>query len=443
VAPEEPGSEPEATAAGGSRYNVEVTGGKGVVVGDYATVVQFYANAPDPLSSHIRVHDFKALIDERTRGFVGRDFVFTAIDEALRDEQLPCGYVVIQGEPGIGKTALMGQLVKTSGYVHHFNVSSLGIRSAKAFLSSVCAQLIVRFGLDYAALPSAAAEDGGFLSRLLAEVAEKPANLPLVITIDALDEAEDLNLRPGANVLFLPPNLPAGVFFVVTTRPQHDYRLFVDPRRDIYLRDDDPQNLEDVRAYIRGFAEASRDRMSRQIERWGVTDDEFVEILTNKSEGNFMYLVHVLRDIRSDVLTADTIDHIQRLPQGLRAYYRQHWNAMKGEDQQRFRRYQEPVICLLATAREPVSLAQVVAWTRQYWARSGWNPDDLDRTSAIDVVREWREFLNSADIDGETRYRVYHASFQDFLRDEVGLAAYHDAISDAALAKIPGVLGGP
>jgi hypothetical protein len=33
---------------------------------------------------------------------------------------------------------------------------------------------------------------------------------------------------------------------------------------------------------------------------------------------------------------------------------------------------------------------------------------------------------------------VYHASFQDFLADEVGLREYHAAIGDAALSRIPG-----
>ena len=37
-----------------------------------------------------------------------------------------------------------------------------------------------------------------------------------------------------------------------------------------------------------------------------------------KSAGNFMYLVHVLRDIASGALTAANVDDIEKLPQGLR-----------------------------------------------------------------------------------------------------------------------------
>jgi hypothetical protein len=57
--------------------------------------------------------------------------------------------------------------------------------------------------------------------------------------------------------------------------------------------------------------------------------------------------------------------------------------------------------------------------------------------SVNDVLTAWREFLNDDEREGETPYRVYHASFQDFLADEVGLVTYHEAIGETALSKIP------
>src|SRR5262249_23345463 len=160
----------------------------------FATVVQIFNQAPAPLASQIRTQEFAALIEERTRNFVGREYVFAAIDEAIGSDDFPSGYVVVQGEPGIGKTAIIGQLVKTRGYVHHFNVAPLGIRSPQSFLSNICAQIIVRYGLSHAALPAEATQDGGFLARLLSEAADEPENLPIIVAVDALDEAEDVNL---------------------------------------------------------------------------------------------------------------------------------------------------------------------------------------------------------------------------------------------------------
>jgi hypothetical protein len=420
---------------------VRVEGGKGSVIGDFATVIQIFKDAPAALSSRIRTREFSALVEERTRSFVGREYVFAAVDDALVADDFPSGYVVLQGEPGIGKTAIIGQLVKDRGLVHHFNVAPLGIRSPQAFLSNVCAQLIVRYGLDHASLPPEATQDGGFLSRLLAEASDVPKNLPIVVAVDALDEAEDVGLTAGANRLFLPPSLPSGVYFLVSTREQADYRLSADRRRDFYLRRDDPRNLEDVRTYIRDYVEAERERMQSRIGQWGVSEDDFVDVLTGKSAGNFMYLFHVLRDIASETLTAENVDDIRNLPQGLKDYYRRHWSDMRSADQEQFRKYQQPVVCLLATAREPVSVAQLLEWTTHFWESHDWDAKALDPIAVKDVLNAWREFLNEERLDGEGRYRVYHASFQDFLADEVGLSIYHETIGETALAKIPGFAG--
>jgi hypothetical protein len=421
-----------------SRYDVKVEGGQGVVIGEYATVVQVFENAPRPLASQIRTEEFSALIAERTRRFVGREYVFAAIDEALADDEFQSGYVVLRGEPGIGKTAIMSRLVTDRACVHHFNVAPLGIRSPQAFLANACAQLIVRYGLAHDALPPEATQDGGFLVRLLAEAAQEEANRPVVVAIDALDEAEHVALPAGTNRLFLPPSLPTGVWFVVSTREEAQSRLYADPMIDIYLRDDDPRNLADVEGYITEFIEMNRERMQSRIAEWSVDEAVFVGVLTEKSAGNFMYLVHVLRDIARGALTAATVDDLDKLPVGLRRYYARHWEEMRSADPVGFGRYGQPVVCLLATAREPVGLEQLIAWTRQYWERKGWDPAVVETMAVKDALGAWREFLNEETVNGERRYRVYHASFQDFLADEVGLMAYHATIGDAALAKIPG-----
>ena len=406
----------------------DVTGGA-IITGD--VIFKAFAEASVPISRHIRLREFQTLVNERTKRFVGRDFIFQAIDDLLKDPDFPSGYIVISGEPGIGKTALIAELVKRRGYVHHFNISLQNIRHARDFLANVCAQLIVRYELDHFTLPPDATKDSGFLSQLLSEVAEKEEALPTVILVDALDEAEDLGLDPGANILYLPPALPDGVYFVVATRDIADLRLFVDSRKDIYMQDDDPQNLEDVRQYIRDFIRDYRAKMTPRIGEWGVEEKEFVDVITEKSEGNFMYLVFVLGDIRDGRLTAVNVDNVHDLPKGLQAYYQRHWRSMRAHNEERFDKYYEPVVCILATALEPVTIAQVEEWTQ------------LKPTRIKRVIDEWHEFLNVDDPEeGKALYRIYHASFQEFLKEEVGLVKYHDKISVTALRKIPGFLDG-
>ncbi len=395
-----------------------------VLSGKFGEVVFNMFGQASVFSRYIRVREFRTLVNERTRGFVGRDFIFQAIDRLIQDPLFPSGYIVIRGEPGIGKTSLIAQLVKSRGYVHHFNIATQNIRSAQDFLQNLCAQLVVRYELDYAALPPEAIKDSGFLLQLIEDVV-KFKHGPLIVLLDALDEAEDSSLAPNTNFFYLPQSLPEGVFFVITTREQTDYRLFVDRREDIYLHDDNPANLEDVRQYIRNYVQDYHALMAHRIREWGKTDNEFVDIITEKSQGNFMYLVYVLRDIRDGKITATNLGNVRELPQGLRAYYQRHWRVMRAQDAERFDKYYQPVVCLLATAQESVSVALLAEWT------------ELAPSEVSKVIEQWREFLNVDRIDLKDEfYRLYHSSFQEFLKDQVGLLQYHDMIATTALGKI-------
>lgn len=415
------------------RKNVEVSGGKGVVVGDYATVFQSFGDDKRPVSSFIREAQFRSLVDERTKDFIGRDFVFDGIQQVLTGGEFTSGYLLIRGEPGIGKTAIAAMLVLRRSYVHHFNIAPENIRSPRQFLENVCAQLIVRYGLDHPTLPPQAGDDSGFLSQLLAEAADRArqhGELPVVVVVDALDEAEDTGLAPSANRLYLPRALPPGVFFVVTTREEADYRLDVDNETDIWLRDDDPANEQDIARYIEAFMEAHAQAMRERIQAWHLAPAAFVTEMTKLSEGNFMYLVHVLPEITAGRLSRQTVGGIGGLPRGLTGYYKRHWRDMKDADPRRFSTLQRPVLCFLAISREPVTIPQLMEWTH------------LDPGDIKSVVDEWREFLNEDPGNQPPLYRVYHRSFAEFLDEQENLRWYHGQIATTALSKIPGFLRG-
>lgn len=384
------------------------------------------------LADQILIRDFETLIVDRTRDFVGRDYIFKALDSHIANPDFPSGYVLIRGEPGIGKTALMAQLVKTRGYVHHFNVATQNIRTARVFLVNVCAQLIARYGLDHASLPPEAGADSGFLMRLLREAADKAGDEPVVVLVDALDEAEDSGLPPTANRLFLPPSLPDGVFFIVSMREEYDPRLDVVRVKRIHIKDEDPDNQADVRLYVKHFVGTHAAVMDGRIAGWDTTDDMFIDTIAAKSEGNFMYVIHVLRDIREGAITAESFDDINSLPAGLDSYYRRHWRTMRDQDRDRYEALYEPIVCTLAVVREPVTIVQLKEWAERITGVP------LTQMRIRGVIRDWREFLDEA-IIGEPRYRIYHASFQDFLRKEVGLTRFDDNIAQTALDRIPGL----
>jgi hypothetical protein len=431
-------------ASGLSKYDVDVSGGTVGAIGDnafinYGTVIKIYGAAPPSLSSLVRVKDFEATIRARTAEFVGRRYVIDEIDADLGDISFPSGYIIVEGEPGIGKTSLLSKLVSDRGYVHHLNSVGLGIRSNEEFLRNVCAQLIIRFKLDIP-VPDRISRDAGFLSRLLTLAAEEPANLPLVIAVDALDEVQ------ANNRLTLPPSLPSGVFFLITTRYGHRGEIQVDRSRYIDLRDDDHRNLMDLRSYVVIRFRSNRAVMNDRVTGWHVSTCQFIRIVTRRSEGNFMYLWRVLDDIESGALSGATLDDIKHLPQGLNAYYARHWDAMRSRDGSLFRRYQQPVISILASVLEPVSIPQLLGWLVRLWADVFGPRKRPDSTQVNDVVHGWAEFLNVEEAaDGEPRYRIYHATLIDWIHAQIGdtvydglIRDYDGLISDTALAKIEG-----
>lgn len=248
------------------------------------------------------------------------------------------------------------------------------------------------------------------------------------MVVDALDEAEDTRWPSSVNRLYLPPVLPEGVFFVVTTREEADYRLDVDHAAEIWIRDNDPANLQDVVHYIEAFIEGHAEQMRARIAEWDTSPAEFITEMTKLSEGNFMYLVHVLPEIARGRLCRETVGTLNELPRGLERYYQRHWRGMKDANPERFATIQRPVLCFLAISRESVTVPQLMEWTRL-------EPGDIHS-----VLDEWREFLNEDIKAKPARYNIYHNSFADFLDSQENLRWYHAQIADAALSKIPGFL---
>ncbi|MFO7661349.1 MAG: AAA family ATPase [Chloroflexota bacterium] len=394
------------------------------LVTEFSDIFRLYSLAPQDMAANIRIKEFENLVRERTRLFVGREYIVQAILGLIDDPAFTSGYIIVSGEPGIGKTALLAHLVEQWGSVHHFNVAAQNIRTPDQFLRNICAQLIVRYRLPHSVLPADASKDSGYLSRLLVEASAQLGAKPLLVLVDALDEAEEVGWSSRTNRLFLPPSLPVGVYVIVTTRPQHDPALVVDQQRDIYLGDDDPRNLEDVRTYISNYLQAHRLEISQQLAPGDIDESELIQILTEKSEGNFMYLTYVLNDIRAGKYGLLHANAVLNLPKGLRGYYKAHWRLMCGRYPAQFDKSIRPVICLLATVRESVSVSQLAHWS------------GLPHYQVREVIAGWREFLNEDETAGEQRFRIYHTSFRDFLQEEVGLDDYHDLIVNAALLKI-------
>jgi len=366
--------------------------------------------------------DTSSYIAEKTAGFVGRRWIFAAVEQFTREA--PRGYFLLRGDPGIGKTTFLAEMVRRDGNPHHFNLRAAGIQRADLFLSNLCAQLIVRYGLDFLALPPEATQDGRFLGALLARVAGKLSpGEKAVLVVDALDETDASTLTPGANVLYLPVHLPAGVYVVATTR-RGPLTLRIDcEQRVLDLEQDSNDNLADVRELVESRLPLPGIRA--YLAAQGLDETTFVDELIGKSQGNFMYLRYVLPEIERGVYRDR---NFASLPSGLQSYYQDHWQRMRAADEGAWFHYQLPVLVALTVVKEPVSVDLIAAFS---------GVSDARRIRA--VLAAWDGFLYTTRVEEEKRYRLYHASFHDFIAAKDEVAGEQVSFRDAH-GRIAGVL---
>ncbi|MEA5499854.1 AAA family ATPase [Limnoraphis robusta Tam1] len=377
---------------------------------------------------------FQGLIEEKIRKFVGREFVFKAFEKFIKTHDR--GYFTVVGDPGEGKSTVAAKYVNDHpSCLYYFNVYTDSQNRADQFLECICQQLICEYGLeDYQpnSLPQEAKEDGNFLKNLLQKVSDKlkPHEKKVVIVIDALDEVNMSHQQNGFNILYLPRYLPKSVYFLLTRRRELETRLLFETPQEIFdFKDYTMNSREDIKKYIYLFFE---DEFKNSLYEWignqNLNKKEFIDTLAEKSENNFMYLRYVLPEIAKGYYQNLQLEN---LPQGLTSYYEDHWRRMGMQDKP-LPKLKIKIVYILGVLRKPVS--------RQLIAKFVSVKDEI---IVQEVLNEWSQFLHYSQIQGQTRYKVYHASFADFLsRKEMIEAAgieiteIHGSITNALLEDL-------
>ena len=163
--------------------------------------------------------------------FSPRPTLIAEIDTRLADPTVHSGWIVLEAEAGLGKTAVLAHLARTRHWAHHFAQRTNQDTTDRVLaLRSLAAQLIPSCGLQQflfqgGGLPDAAGRTDWF-SRLLTAAARRRAAAgitdPLVVVVDGLDEAAPVDGGAESIPLGLPEHLPDGVFIVAARRVGED-----------------------------------------------------------------------------------------------------------------------------------------------------------------------------------------------------------------------------
>src|SRR5438270_2192499 len=97
---------------------------------------------PESMPSGFYALDFSSDIERLTQDFIGREWIFTEIENWLRNKQER--FFILTGEPGIGKSAIAARLIQRSVYAVAYHFCIAGRNSTvtpSVFLRSLAAQL--------------------------------------------------------------------------------------------------------------------------------------------------------------------------------------------------------------------------------------------------------------------------------------------------------------
>jgi hypothetical protein len=349
----------------------------------------------------------QALLKNKTEDFVGREYVFAAIQDFLENQSN--GYFIVQAEPGAGKTSIIAKYLLRTECIAYFNIRAQGKNRTSQFLEDVCTQLCNRYNLPYLPLPQNANQNSILLSQLLEEASTKlKGDEKLVIAIDALDEVDIASQDTDANILYLPPYLPKNVYFVLTRRPKTDYSFVVQvPQQLLDLNRYPEESRQDVKEYIQRATQ--NPKLQHWLNQQLQTTEAFIEELSDKSESNFMYLHHVLQAIEGGIYQDLKIEH---LPQGLQGYYEDHWLRM-GMRSNPLPEIKIKIVYILSELSVAVSCKTISHYACE------------SENLVLDILQKWKEFLEEDETKPQPHYSIYHASFRDFLNRRDVLQSAH------------------
>jgi hypothetical protein len=331
--------------------------------------------------------EFQQIITAKNHNFVGREFVFTAVNNFLH--QSDRGYFTIIGEPGIGKSAIIAHYVSQNPGIVYYNVEIPGKNRAEEFLTNISTQLIeisqhqgsknITHDLtDYTT------ENSSFLSFLLQQISDKlHPEQRLIITIDGCDRIDIHHQPRGSNIFYLPRYLPEKVYFILTRRPflpDKSGLLIEAPCESLDLLNHPKQNRADIQKYIKNYLDFqnTNHQLLTQISQY---------------ETNFMYISEILTAINQDIY-----------PENLHLYYQNHLEKMNLTTNQQKIALQVLNILL---QEQSISIETIAARL------------DEDEYEIKVILDNWREFLHLEVIGKAVNYSFYHLSFRDWLRQQI------------------------
>jgi hypothetical protein len=371
---------------------------------------------PEPVTAGFRwppVLGFMAVIKAKRDGFTGRAWIFDAIERWL-ERRRPAGLLVV-GEAGIGKTALIAELAarrtdRELAAVHFCRFDDNKTLSPGTFVGSIATQLAAALpaykrlveadvqgqtALDQSWLNPGRALELGIL-KPIKRISPAPESVLLIV--DGLDEA--LKVSSDESLVSLLSSqlgrFPKNVRLIMTSRPSEAVVAALQSWCQILEIDaSGAQALADCRQFVLGRAQ--QDPLAQRLGKHGWSRERLAVAIEALCAGNLLLANRMLHDLESGTLSFEDLD--STAPSGLSSYYERLLDRAFSEGA-----YEEAqrVLGLIAASPAPIPITELAAIL------------GIDQSAVEAILRQLSPVLVQID-DGVA---LAHASFEQWLTEQ-------------------------
>jgi hypothetical protein len=364
-----------------------------------------------PWHTQLPAFDFSAYLEEKRRDFTGRRWLLQQIEDWCRTAEHERG-LVVAGDPGIGKSALVAEMVHRNlgGRVlayHCCIADDERTLTAAGFVLGIAAMIASRIPqyasqleqgeykkeLDEAEAQPGRALDSAVINPLRA--LPMPAVGVQLLVVDGLDESLRVSQTSGSIVEILASRLerlPSWLRVMATTRPDGRVLDQFGSSRMKIINAHSADNVADLEQYV--SASLSRPPLQAHLQSRGGSGRSLFEEILAAADGNFLYARMALRAVE-----LDQVDSSIELPRGLFGIYQSYFEQYF-PDHLAWAAGARSILEVLVAAYEPLTFA-ILRWTSRLESEYQL-PSILNGLTPL-VPRS------------EGRYRIYHASLAEWL----------------------------
>ncbi len=343
--------------------------------------------------------------------FYGREKLFSYCHNWVNSSS---NLLWIVGNAGVGKTAFIAKLTENNEAikaVHFCRYNDSDRADPKRAIMSIAYYLSTQLDEyknillslhDLDRLQEKSTER--LFAYLLAEPLNKMKNATdtTVIVIDALDEASCEGRNELADIISSRHDvLPDWVKIIITSRDEPSLRRRLSRVRPITFED---ERFTDNRSDIQGYFEM-------RLENVPIRNKQHViQVLLDKSDGNFLYAKTITEDILSGVLS---VDEYEQFPNGLTGIYASYFDRLFKSGRCDYRHDIRPVMEILCAEYSPIRSDDIL------------NILDLDEYDFDDIKEEIAQMFPEK---GDTIEPI-HKSIVDWLVDRERAGIYRVSLN--------------